>query len=66
MPESSTDGPAGIDHAEATRVTREHEKARQRAIDDTAERNRKAHELAKKERRNDEQFRRNLRKGLDY
>ncbi len=66
MAESPTNEPAGIDHAEATRVTREHEKARQRAIDDTAERNRKAHEAAKKDRRDDERFRRELRKGLDY
>ena len=37
-----------MDHAEAARITREHEKARQVAIDDVAARNRKAHEVAKR------------------
>ena len=66
MSDAPTKEPAGIDHAAATQVAREHEKERLRAIDATAERNRKAHEQAKREGRDDEQFRRDLRKGLDY
>src|SRR2546423_2825813 len=55
----------GIDHAQATRISREHEKARQDAIDDVAKRNSKAHEEAKRHRRADEQFRRDLTRGLE-
>ena len=47
-----------VDHAEATRIQREHEKARKEAIDAVAERNRRAHEAAKKDRRAEERFRR--------
>jgi hypothetical protein len=47
-----------IDHAEATRIRREHEKTRKDAVDAVAERNRRAHEAAKKDRRAEERFRR--------
>jgi hypothetical protein len=54
----------GMDHAEATRIQREHEKARKGAIEDVAERNRRAHEAAKKDRSAEERFRRARNEGL--
>jgi hypothetical protein len=53
-----------VDHANAARIHREHEKARQDAIDEVAERNRQAHEAAKKDRRAHERFRREWIEGL--
>ena len=53
-----------LDHAEATRIQREHEKARKDAIEAVAERNRRAHEAAKKDRRAEERFRSERNQGL--
>ena len=54
-----------VDHAEAARVQRDHEKARKDAIEAVAERNRQAHEAAKKDRRAEERFRQERVQGLD-
>jgi hypothetical protein len=61
MPRSD---PGDVDHAEVTRIRRERENARKAAIEKVAERNRKAHEAAVKDRRAEQRFRLERNAGL--
>ncbi|HVS27960.1 MAG TPA: hypothetical protein VHE14_00290 [Solirubrobacteraceae bacterium] len=52
--------------ADAIRVGREHQAVRDQATKDVAERNRKAHQVAKLQRQARDKVRASLRKGLDF
>ena len=57
---------SGISDRDAAAVTRRHEDDRQRAADDVAERNRKAHEAAVRNRVERDAVREDLKRGLSF
>jgi hypothetical protein len=61
-----SDEASRMSNREAADITRSHEEARQRAIKEVAERNRKAHEAAVEARKGRDAMREDLKRGLQF